>query len=89
MTDQEKINYPTYKTTGGFLKAKEYKVAWREAWDKADLEDRKKCLSLPNWDNEIFKDISGIDVEAELNNKKETIKIGDVEFDKAEVEAKL
>ena len=37
--------------------------------DKADEEDKRKCFDLPNWDNEIFKAISGIDVEKELNEK--------------------
>ena len=88
MTDEEKAENPTYKTAGGYLKSKEYKEAWREAWDKADDEDRRKCLSLPNWDNEIFREISGIDVERELN-ARETIEIGGIKYDKAEVEAKL
>lgn len=89
MTDQEKIDNPTFHTTGGYLKAKEYQQAWRESWDKAELEDRKKCLSLPNWDSEVFKEISGIDVEKELNTKREVIKIGDLKYDKAEIEEKL
>jgi hypothetical protein len=88
MTEEEKKLNPTHKATGGFLRVKEYQEAWRESWDKASDGDRRKCLSLPNWDNEVFKDISGIDVEKELKHK-ETIKIGDVEFDKSEVEKRL
>ena len=67
MNDKEKEAYPSYVTTGGYLKCKTYLGAWRESWEKATLEDKKKCLALPNWDNEIFKQISGIDVEKELN----------------------
>ena len=70
MTDKEKTAFPTYVTTGGYLKVKSYREAWRESWDKADLEDKKKVLALPNWDNAIFKEISGIDVEKELNAPK-------------------
>ena len=70
MTDKEKTAYPSYVTTGGYLKSWSYLSAWRESWDKASLEDRKKVLALPNWDNEIFKQISGIDVEKELNTPK-------------------
>lgn len=40
--------------------------AFRIAWNKADKEEHKKLLKLPNWDNEIFKEISGIDAEAEI-----------------------
>ena len=53
----------------GYLKSYKYKQAWRNSWDKANEEDRKKCFALPNWDNELFKEISGIDVEKELNEK--------------------
>jgi hypothetical protein len=70
MTDKEKDAYPSYATCGGYLKCRGYKQAWRESWDKAELEDRKKVLSLPNWDNAIFLEITGIDVEKELNQLK-------------------
>lgn len=89
MTTQEKEDNPEHETTGGFLRVKEYKQAWREAWDKANDEDRRKCLNLPNWDNKIFKEITGIDVEKELSASKETIKIGGHKYDKDEVEKRL
>ena len=54
------------ETCGGFLKTLEYKGAFRLAWDKASKEEHKKLLNLPNWNNDIFKDISGIDAEAEI-----------------------
>jgi hypothetical protein len=67
MTFKEKEENEQYEVTGGYLKVYEYKEAWRRSWDKATDEDRRKTLNLPNWDNEIFKEISGIDVEKELN----------------------
>ena len=73
MSDKEKVAYPSYVTTGGYLKAKTYKGTWRESWNNASEEDKRKVLGLPNWDNEIFKDISGIDVEKELNTPKKTV----------------
>ena len=68
MTKEEKKENPEYKTTGGYLKTVEYKDAWRISWDKASKEDKKKCLDLPNWNNELFLEISGIDVEKELES---------------------
>ena len=66
-TEEEKEAYKTeIETCGGFLKTLSYKEAFRLAWDKADKEEHKKLLKLPNWDNEIFKEISGIDAEAEI-----------------------
>jgi chromosome segregation ATPase len=54
------------ETCGGFLKTLDYREAWRLAWDKASKEEHLKMLELPNWDNEVFKEISGIDAEAEI-----------------------
>ena len=90
MTKEEKEEYPEYKTTGGYLKTIDYQEAWRDSWNRADDEDRRKCLDLPNWNNELFLEISGIDVEKELGSQeRETIKIGGVEYDKADVEERL
>ena len=66
-TEEEKTKYKTeIETCGGFLKKLEYKEAFRLAWDKASKEEHKKLLNLPNWNNDIFKEISGIDAEAEI-----------------------
>ena len=66
-TDEEKRLHKTeFETCGGFLKTLGYKEAFRLAWDKADKKEHKKLLALPNWNNEIFKEISGIDAEAEI-----------------------
>jgi hypothetical protein len=63
MTDKEKEGNPTYKTTGGYLKTIEYKEAWAIFWRKTSEENKKKFLNLPNFCAEIFKEITGIDVE--------------------------
>lgn len=66
-TDEEKEEYKKeIEVSGGFLKTLDYKEAWRLAWDKASKEEHLKMLELPNWDNEVFKEISGIDAEAEI-----------------------
>ena len=71
-TDEEKEQHKTeIETCGGFLKTLEYKEAFRLAWDKAGKEEHKKLLDLPNWDNEIFKEISGIDAEARIAKEEE------------------
>jgi hypothetical protein len=67
MTDEEKENNPTFKTTGGYLKKLSYKEAARISWDEASMEDKKHTLNIPNFDNDIMIEIFGIDVEAELN----------------------
>ena len=69
-TDEEKEEHKAeIETCGGYLKTLEYKEAWRLAWDKVGKEEHKQLLKLPNWNNEVFKEITGIDAEAEI--KKE------------------
>ena len=51
---------------GGFLKHINYKDAWRIAWNRASIEERKELFDLPNWDNQVFKEITGIDAENEI-----------------------
>ena len=62
MTDQEKIDNPTFCTTGGYLKAHDYKEAFQAAYAEASDEDKAKLLALPNFDADVFYEISGIDV---------------------------
>ncbi len=75
-TDEEKeLHKKEIETCGGFLKTLGYKEAFRLAWDKADKEEHKELLTLPNWNNEILKKISGIDAEAEIAKEAEDIEL--------------
>ena len=66
-TEEEKKKYKNeIEICGGFLKTIDYKDAWRLAWNKASIEERKKLFDLPNWDNQVFKEITGIDAEKEI-----------------------
>ena len=60
MTEEEKENYPEYKTTGGFVKTfvatKEDKEKW---WNELD-EDKKDIIrDLPNFDFDKFRQCVG------------------------------
>ena len=63
MTDEEKEQHPEYSVTGGFLKHIEKETGRQMWWD--GLSDRKKdiVMQLPNFDKNIFKEITGITVE--------------------------
>ena len=63
MTDDEKKENHTYKTTGGFLKSVDYKTAWAVFWRNTSEENKNKFLNLPNFCPKIFKEITGIDVD--------------------------
>jgi len=65
MTDIEKIKYPKLN---GCLRTYSYKEAWRNAYSKANEKDVKLLKNLPNFDADVFKEITGIDVNNETEN---------------------
>ena len=66
-TEEEKTEHKDeIEICGGFLETIDYKDAWRIAWNKASIEERKELFDLPNWDNQVFKEITGIDAENEI-----------------------
>ena len=62
MTDKEKEDNESYKTTGGYLKEYDYKEAFQQSYNKASQEDKDLLLKLPNFNAEVFKEISGINI---------------------------
>ena len=62
MTDEEKAVYPEAKTTGGYLKERTTADNARKWWAGLDAADRNEILSLPNFNAELFKKITGIDI---------------------------
>jgi len=82
MTDKEKEENPDYNILGGYLKQRKYRDAWREAWNNATQEDKEKTLKLPNWNNEKFLEITGIDVEKELSKSEDMIDIDGKKYSK-------
>ena len=62
MTDEEKAAHPEAKTTGGYLKKRTTADNARKWWAGLDAADRNVIFSLPNFDAEIFKEITGVDV---------------------------
>ena len=63
MSAEEKEANPSYKTTGGYLKKRTYHEAWRIMWDSWTKEQQDSIKKLPNFDKDIFKEITGIEVE--------------------------
>ena len=71
MTDEEKRKHPEYETARGYLKSVDI---WKDAVDKwRNLTEKEKAavMSIPNFDKEIFKDITGIDVDVKDNEEQE------------------
>lgn len=65
MTDEEKAAHPEAETTGGYLKEHTTAGNARKWWAGLSADDRNIIFSLPNFDAAIFKEITGIDVDAE------------------------
>ena len=63
MNDEEKEQYPTYKTTGGYLKKFTYKEAWKNMWNNITNEEKEEIKNIPNFDKDKFEEITGIKVE--------------------------
>ena len=63
MTEKEKEEYPEYDLTKGYLKEKEESNLSRQTmWNGLSEKDKEAVLNLPNFNADIFKEITGIDV---------------------------
>ncbi len=65
MTDEEKAEHPEAETTGGYLKEldnSECAVIW---WRSLNQRQKNVIMAIPNFDKAIFKEITGIDVDAD------------------------
>ena len=65
MTDQEKKEHPEAETTRGYLKSlnkREYAV---KQWRLLSPQEKRAIMELPNFDKEIFKQITGVDVDVD------------------------
>ena len=61
MTDEEKENNPSYKTTGGYLKLVKVTNEDKQEWfDSLSNYDKQLILDIPNFDPSIFERITGI-----------------------------
>lgn len=62
MTDEEKIQHPEYNIIGGYSKISNPKDTYKANWKEFSIRQRDLIKSLPNFDKEIFKEITGITV---------------------------
>ena len=62
MTDEKRAEHPEAEVTGGYLKESHDSKTVQDWWDTLSEEQKKIIKSLPNFDAEIFKEITGIEV---------------------------
>ena len=62
MTDEEKAQHPEYETTGGYLKTFKKTESAQMWYDGLSDQEKDTIKSLPNFDADIFEEITGIGV---------------------------
>jgi hypothetical protein len=62
MTDAEKEDKKDAYVCGGYLKVFGYKEAWANLWKTLDDKQKNSFKTLPNFDADIFEDITGIKI---------------------------
>ena len=62
MTDEEKEQHPEYSVTGGFLKHTQQGAERQMWWNNLSDENKNTVMQLPNFDELIFEEITGINV---------------------------
>lgn len=63
MTDEEKKEQPNFHVSEGYLKTYTWEESWANYWRDCDKAEKDRVRNLPNFDNDIFKEITGIDLE--------------------------
>ena len=62
MSDEEKSIHPEHEATGGYLKTVDFKTACIMMWDKLSDNEKQSVKEIPNFNAEVFKEITGIQI---------------------------
>jgi len=65
MTDTEKAAHPEAEVTGGYLKQLDNSERVSIWWRGLSGYEKSIIKAIPNFDKEIFKEITGIDVDTD------------------------
>ena len=63
MTEKEKAEHPEAKITGGYLREEDHSADVQQWWRNLEECEKDEIKAIPNFDKEIFKEITGIEVE--------------------------
>ena len=64
-TEEEKKESVIRQCIGGYLKKHTYKEACANWWNKYTDNEKRIIMTIPNFDADIFKEITGIDVHGD------------------------
>lgn len=62
MTDEEKEQHPEYEVVGGYLKILDESECGQLWWDLLSERYKNIIKAMPNFDKEIFEDVTGIKI---------------------------
>ena len=79
MSEEEKAEHPEYKTTYGYLKTEDGTEAAQKWWKKLSREKQEIVKGMPNFDAEIFRRCTGINVADDGKRKRKKSKNADHE----------
>ena len=68
MTDEEKAAHPEHETTGGYLKVRNNTDCCTEWWNELSDNAKEIIMEIPNFDKDIFYEITGIEVQNDSNS---------------------
>ena len=68
MSAKEKVAHPEHETTGGYLKTVDFKTACKMMWDELSENEKSAVMQLPNFDADVFEEITGISTERNVEN---------------------
>ena len=64
MTDEEKEQHPEYEVVGGYLKIFDEPECGQLWWDSLSERHKNIIKAIPNFDKEIFEDVTGIKISS-------------------------
>jgi hypothetical protein len=85
MTEEEKKRFPNHGNTGGCLRTYPYKEMWSRGWAKDTEMNKKRFMALPNFDADIFLEITGIDVRKQVTCAGKIVEIDGKKYKLQEV----
>ena len=72
MTDEEKEQHLEYKTTDGYLKVLDEAESRQNWWNNLSDSDKDIIKSIPNFDSDIFEECTGIKVDYDCPDNKDS-----------------
>ena len=64
-TEEEKKESVIRQCVGGYLKKYTYKEACANWWSKYTDDEKRIIMTMPNFDADVFEEITGIDVHGD------------------------